>query len=117
MFEISGATHYYAGQPQARHHNTITIGGQGQGDEGDHDRACQGDRDDDAAHEHIVGVVAVRHERLVEIADEERRVGHGGGAVRAGSADQRGAVRDELGGEHRPGAGMGPGGGGAPPGR
>jgi hypothetical protein len=27
----------YAGQPQARHHNTITIGGQGQGDEGDHD--------------------------------------------------------------------------------
>jgi hypothetical protein len=27
----------YAGQPQARHHNTITVGGQGQGDEGDHD--------------------------------------------------------------------------------
>ena len=27
----------YAGQPQARHHNTVTVGGQGQGDEGDHD--------------------------------------------------------------------------------
>jgi hypothetical protein len=27
----------YAGQPQARHHNTITVGGQGQGDEGEHD--------------------------------------------------------------------------------
>jgi hypothetical protein len=27
----------YAGQPQARHHNTITIAGVGQGDEGDHD--------------------------------------------------------------------------------
>ena len=27
----------YAGQPQARHHNTITVDGQGQGDEGDHD--------------------------------------------------------------------------------
>jgi len=27
----------YAGQPQARHHNTITVGGEGQGDEGDHD--------------------------------------------------------------------------------
>jgi hypothetical protein len=27
----------YAGQPQARQHNTITVGGQGQGDEGDHD--------------------------------------------------------------------------------
>jgi hypothetical protein len=27
----------YAGQPQARHHNTITVGGQGQGDEGSHD--------------------------------------------------------------------------------
>jgi hypothetical protein len=27
----------YAGQPQARHHNTITVGGIGQGDEGDHD--------------------------------------------------------------------------------
>jgi uncharacterized protein DUF4962/heparinase II/III-like protein len=27
----------YAGQPQARHHNTITVGGLGQGDEGDHD--------------------------------------------------------------------------------
>lgn len=27
----------YAGQPQARHHNTITVGGVGQGDEGDHD--------------------------------------------------------------------------------
>ena len=27
----------YAGQPQARHHNTITVGGQGQGDEGAHD--------------------------------------------------------------------------------
>ena len=24
-------------QPQARHHNTITVGGIGQGDEGDHD--------------------------------------------------------------------------------
>jgi hypothetical protein len=33
---ITGDTGY-AGQPQARHHNTITIGGQGQGDEGDHD--------------------------------------------------------------------------------
>ncbi|MCX6551141.1 MAG: heparinase II/III family protein [Acidobacteria bacterium] len=33
---LSGDTGY-AGQPQARHHNTITIGGQGQGDEGDHD--------------------------------------------------------------------------------
>jgi hypothetical protein len=27
----------YAGQPQARHHNTITAGGIGQGDEGEHD--------------------------------------------------------------------------------
>jgi hypothetical protein len=27
----------YAGQPQARHHNTITVGGIGQGDEGEHD--------------------------------------------------------------------------------
>jgi hypothetical protein len=27
----------YAGQPQARHHNTITVGGVGQGGEGDHD--------------------------------------------------------------------------------
>lgn len=27
----------YAGQPQARHHNTITVGGRGQGDEGEHD--------------------------------------------------------------------------------
>jgi hypothetical protein len=27
----------YAGQPQARHHNTITTGGVGQGDEGEHD--------------------------------------------------------------------------------
>jgi hypothetical protein len=27
----------YAGQPQAREHNTITVGGQGQGREGDHD--------------------------------------------------------------------------------
>jgi hypothetical protein len=27
----------YAGQPQARHHNTITVGDKGQGDEGDHD--------------------------------------------------------------------------------
>jgi hypothetical protein len=27
----------YAGQPQARHHNTITVGGAGQGDEGEHD--------------------------------------------------------------------------------
>jgi hypothetical protein len=27
----------YAGAPQTRHHNTITVGGQGQGDEGDHD--------------------------------------------------------------------------------
>jgi hypothetical protein len=27
----------YAGQPQARHHNTVVIGGIGQGDEGDHD--------------------------------------------------------------------------------
>jgi hypothetical protein len=27
----------YAGQPQARHHNTITVGGVGQGNEGDHD--------------------------------------------------------------------------------
>jgi hypothetical protein len=27
----------YAGQPQSRQHNTITVGGQGQGDEGDHD--------------------------------------------------------------------------------
>jgi hypothetical protein len=27
----------YAGQPQARHHNTITVGGIGQGNEGDHD--------------------------------------------------------------------------------
>ena len=27
----------YAGQPQARHHNTITVGGIGQGDEGAHD--------------------------------------------------------------------------------
>jgi hypothetical protein len=27
----------YAGQPQARHHNTITVGGVGQGDEGEHD--------------------------------------------------------------------------------
>jgi len=27
----------YAGQPQARHHNTITVGGIGQGDEGQHD--------------------------------------------------------------------------------
>ena len=27
----------YAGQPQARHHNTVTVGGIGQGDEGDHD--------------------------------------------------------------------------------
>jgi len=33
---LSGDTGY-AGQPQARHHNTITVGGQGQGDEGDHD--------------------------------------------------------------------------------
>jgi hypothetical protein len=27
----------YAGQPQARHHNTVVIGGVGQGDEGEHD--------------------------------------------------------------------------------
>ncbi len=27
----------YAGQPQARHHNTVVIGGAGQGDEGGHD--------------------------------------------------------------------------------
>jgi hypothetical protein len=27
----------YAGQPQARHHNTVVIGGAGQGDEGEHD--------------------------------------------------------------------------------
>jgi hypothetical protein len=27
----------YAGQPQARHHNTITVGGVGQGNEGEHD--------------------------------------------------------------------------------
>jgi hypothetical protein len=27
----------YAGQPMARHHNTITAGGAGQGDEGEHD--------------------------------------------------------------------------------
>jgi len=27
----------YAGQPQARHHNAITVGGVGQGDEGEHD--------------------------------------------------------------------------------
>jgi hypothetical protein len=27
----------YAGQPMARHHNTITVGGAGQGDEGQHD--------------------------------------------------------------------------------
>jgi len=33
---LSGDTGY-AGQPQARHHNTITVGGQGQGDEGEHD--------------------------------------------------------------------------------
>jgi hypothetical protein len=33
---LSGDTGY-AGQPQARHHNTITVGGHGQGDEGEHD--------------------------------------------------------------------------------
>lgn len=27
----------YAGQPQTRHHNTMTVGGVGQGDEGEHD--------------------------------------------------------------------------------
>jgi hypothetical protein len=34
----------YAGQPQARHHNTVVIGGAGQGDEGEHDVWRQADQ-------------------------------------------------------------------------
>jgi hypothetical protein len=34
----------YAGQPQARHHNTVVIGGVGQGDEGEHDVWRQADQ-------------------------------------------------------------------------